>query len=106
SQSNYGAAKAAIAAFSVIIDREMAKYGVTVHAIAPVARARLTVDATPAPAAVRGQPVSEGQFDVFNPANVAPLVAWLASDDAGDVHGEGVRVGGVTVWLMQSLHSV
>ena len=106
SQSNYGAAKAAIAAFSVIIDREMAKYGVTVNAIAPVARTRLTVEATPATAALMGQPVAAGQFDVFNPANVAPLVAWLASDDAKDVHGEVFRVGGGTVWLMQGWHSV
>jgi NAD(P)-dependent dehydrogenase (short-subunit alcohol dehydrogenase family) len=106
SQSNYGAAKAAIASFSVIIDREMAKYGVTVNAIAPVARTRLTVDATPATAALMGQQVPEGEFDVFSPRNVAPLVAWLASDDASDVHGEIFRVGGGTVWLMQGWHSV
>jgi NAD(P)-dependent dehydrogenase (short-subunit alcohol dehydrogenase family) len=105
SQSNYGAAKAAIAAFSVIIDREMAKYGVTVNAIAPVARTRLTVEATPATAALMGQQVPEGQFDVFDPRNVAPLVAWLASDDAGDVHGEVFRVGGGTVWMMRGWHS-
>jgi NAD(P)-dependent dehydrogenase (short-subunit alcohol dehydrogenase family) len=106
SQSNYGAAKAAIAAFSVIIDREMAKYGVTANAIAPVARTRLTVEATPATAALMGQQVPEGEFDVFSPRNVAPLVAWLASDDAADVHGEIFRVGGGTVWLMQGWHSV
>ncbi len=105
SQSNYGAAKAAIAAMSVIIDREMAKYGVTVNAIAPVARTRLTVEATPATAALMGQGTGEGEFDVFNPRNVAPLVAWLASDDAADVHGEGFRVGGGTVWAMQGWHS-
>jgi len=106
SQSNYGAAKAAIAAFSVIIDKEMAKYGVTVNAIAPVARTRLTVEATPATAALMGQEVPAGQFDVFSPANVAPLVAWLASDDSANVHGEIFRVGGGTVWLMQGWHSV
>jgi len=105
SQSNYGAAKAAIAAMSVIIDREMAKYGVTVNAIAPVARTRLTVEATPATAALMGQGTGEGEFDVFNPRNVAPLVAWLASDDAADVHGEVFRVGGGTVWAMQGWHS-
>jgi len=105
SQSNYGAAKAAIAAFSIIVDREMAKYGVTVNAIAPVARTRLTIEATPATAALMGQEVAEGQFDVFNPANVAPLVTWLASDDAADVHGEVFRVGGGTVWLMQNWRS-
>jgi NAD(P)-dependent dehydrogenase (short-subunit alcohol dehydrogenase family) len=106
SQSNYGAAKAAIASFSVIIDREMAKYGVTVNAIAPVARTRLTVDATPATAALMGQEAPAGEFDVFSPRNVAPLVAWLGSDDAADVHGEVFRVGGGTVWLMQGWHSV
>jgi len=106
SQSNYGAAKAAIAAFSIIADREMAKYGVSVNTIAPVARTRLTVDATPATAALMGQQVAEGEFDVFSPRNIAPLVAWLASDDAANVHGEVFRVGGGTVWLMQGWHSV
>jgi NAD(P)-dependent dehydrogenase (short-subunit alcohol dehydrogenase family) len=106
SQSNYGAAKAAIASFTVITDKEMAKYGVTANAIAPVARTRLTVDATPATAALMGQQVGEGEFDVFSPVNIAPLVAWLGSDDAADVHGEVFRVGGGTVWLMQGWHSV
>lgn len=104
-QSNYGAAKAAVALMAITIDREMAKYGVTCNAIAPVARTRLTTDATPATAALMGQEVKEGEFDVFSPRNVAPLVAWLASDDAGDVHGEVFRVGGGTVWLMKGWHS-
>ena len=106
SQSNYGAAKAAIAAFSGIIAQELKKYGVTVNAIAPVARTRLTVDATPATAAIMGQKVEEGQFDVFDPANIAPLVAWLASDEAADVNGHVFRVGGRKVWVMQPWHSI
>ena len=106
SQSNYGSAKAAIAAFSVIVDQELKKYGVTVNAIAPVARTRLTVDATPATAAIMGQQVKPGEFDVFDPANVAPLVVWLASDDAADVHGQVFRVGGRRVWVMQQWHSL
>jgi len=106
SQSNYGAAKAAIAAFSVIIDHELKKYGVTVNAIAPVARTRLTVDATPATAALMGKEAGPGEFDVFDPANIAPLVVWLASDDAKDVHGMVFRVGGRSVWVMQGWHSV
>jgi NAD(P)-dependent dehydrogenase (short-subunit alcohol dehydrogenase family) len=106
SQSNYGAAKAAIAAFSVIIDHEHKKYGVTVNAIAPVARTRLTVDATPATAALMGQEPKAGEFDVFDPANIAPLVVWLASGDAKDVHGMVFRVGGRSVWVMQGWHSV
>jgi NAD(P)-dependent dehydrogenase (short-subunit alcohol dehydrogenase family) len=106
SQSNYGAAKAAIAAFSVIVDQELKKYGVTVNAIAPVARTRLTVDATPATAAIMGHTPAAGEFDVFHPGNVAPLVVWLASDEAKDVHGQVFRVGGRSVWVMQNWHSV
>ena len=67
---------------------------------------RLTVDATPSTAALMGGPVGEGEFDVFNPRNVAPLVAWLASDDAAGCNGEVFRVGGGTVWLMRGWHSV
>ena len=104
-QTNYGAAKAAVALLAITMDREMAKYGVTCNAIAPVARTRLTTDATPSTAAMMGGEVKEGEFDVFSPRNVAPLVAWLASDDAKDAHGEVFRVGGGTVWLMQGWHS-
>src|SRR6185369_6701704 len=86
-QVNYGAAKAALALMVAVIDQEMQKYGVTANAIAPLARTRLTVDATPSTAAIMGREVGEGQFDVFSPANIAPLVTWLASDDAKDCHG-------------------
>src|SRR5690348_1543983 len=105
-QSNYGSAKAALAAMAIIIDREMAKYGVTANAIAPIARTRLTVDATPSTAAIMGREVKEGEFDPFAPQHISPLVAWLASDDAADVHGEVFRVGAGSVWLMQGWHTV
>jgi NAD(P)-dependent dehydrogenase (short-subunit alcohol dehydrogenase family) len=105
-QINYGACKAAVALMAVITDLEMAKYGVTANAIAPIARTRLTTEATPATAATFGREVQAGEFDAFGPANVAPLVAWLASDDAKDMHGEVFRVGGGSVWLMQGWHSV
>ena len=104
-QSNYGTAKAAVAAFAIIVDREMARYGVTANAIAPVARTRLTIDATPQTAATMPA-VKQGEFDLFSPAHVAPLVAWLGSDDAKDVHGEVFRVGMGNVWLMRGWHSV
>jgi NAD(P)-dependent dehydrogenase (short-subunit alcohol dehydrogenase family) len=104
-QSNYGSAKAAVAAMAIIVDREMNRYGVTANAIAPVARTRLTIDATPQTAASMGT-VKAGEWDPFGPANVAPLVAWLGSDDAKDVHGEVFRVGMGNVWLMKGWHSV
>jgi NAD(P)-dependent dehydrogenase (short-subunit alcohol dehydrogenase family) len=104
-QGNYGGAKAAVAAMAIIIDREMSRYGVTANAIAPVARTRLTIDATPQTAATMPAP-KPGEIDAFSPAHVAPLVVWLASDDAKDVHGETLRVGLSTVWLMKGWHSV
>jgi len=104
-QSNYGACKAAVAAMAIIIGQEMKKYGVTANAIAPVARTRLTVDATPSTAALMGAEPKPGEFDMFNPANVAPLVAWLASDDAAGVNGQVFRVGGRSVWPMKGWHS-
>ncbi len=102
-QSNYGSAKAAVAAMAIIVDREMSRYGVTANAIAPIARSRLTVDATPQTAA--GMAQRPGEWDAFTPAHVAPLVVWLASDDAKDVHGEVFRVGMGNVWLMRGWHT-
>lgn len=104
-QCNYGSAKAAVSAMAIIVGLEMKKYGVTANAIAPIARTRLTVDATPSTAAIMGGPVAEGEFDVFSPRNVAPLVCWLVSDEAAEVNGEVFRVGGSTVWPMRGWHS-
>jgi NAD(P)-dependent dehydrogenase (short-subunit alcohol dehydrogenase family) len=105
SQSNYGACKAAVATMALIFAQELKKYGVTANAIAPVARTRLTVDATPSTAAIMGGEVKPGEFDVFSPANVAPLVAFLASDEAAEVNAQVFRVGGATVWPMKGWHS-
>jgi hypothetical protein len=63
------------------------------------------VDATPSTAALMGGDVPEGQFDMFSPANIAPLVAWLASDDAAGCNGQVFRVGGRSVWPMKGWHS-
>lgn len=78
-QANYGAAKAGIAALTLVAAQELDRYGVRVNAIAPIARTRLTL-ATPGMGAIFAQEVADGEFDMFSPANIAPLVAYLASE--------------------------
>ncbi|MDE1948244.1 MAG: SDR family NAD(P)-dependent oxidoreductase [Burkholderiales bacterium] len=97
-QSNYGAAKAGIAAMTVIASRELDRYGVTVNAIYPTAMSRLTADIF----AVHGEKYTAGAapgFDPLDPANVAPLVTWLGSVESGAVTGRvfGVLGGRITV---------
>ncbi len=99
-QVNYAAAKAGIASMTIVLARELAKYGVTVNAIAPRARTRMTET-------VLGALLpEEGEFDEWSPANVAPVVAWLASDAAAKVSGQVFVVNGDKVHLMAGWHRV
>jgi NAD(P)-dependent dehydrogenase (short-subunit alcohol dehydrogenase family) len=104
-QANYGAAKAGIAAMTIIMSREMSRYGVNCNCVAPMARTRLTTDATPSMAAFMSQKPPEGQFDMQDPDNLAPLVAYLASDKAKDITGEVFRLLGNRVWLLRGWHN-
>ncbi len=78
-QVNYGTAKAGIAAMTLVAAQELERYGARVNAIAPIARTRLTL-ATPGMGALFAAPVAEGEFDAFSPANISPLVAYLATE--------------------------
>lgn len=80
-QANYGAAKAGIAAMTLVAAAELERYGVRVNAIAPIARTRLTL-ATPGMGAIFAQEVEEGEHDLFAPSNISPLVAYLATADS------------------------
>jgi NAD(P)-dependent dehydrogenase (short-subunit alcohol dehydrogenase family) len=103
-QANYGAAKAGIAAFTLIVSEELKKYA-TVNCVVPMARTRLTVDATPQTAGIMQKKDSAG-FDVFDPAHFAPLIVYLASDQARRVNGEVFRAAGDKVWVYRGWHSV
>jgi NAD(P)-dependent dehydrogenase (short-subunit alcohol dehydrogenase family) len=82
-QSAYSTAKAGIAALTLVQSAELKRYGITANALAPNARTRMTETAFAE--AMRPQ---EGQFDVFDPENTAPLVAWLCSAQSAGVSGE------------------
>jgi NAD(P)-dependent dehydrogenase (short-subunit alcohol dehydrogenase family) len=80
-QINYGAAKAGIAALSLVASQELERVGVRVNCIAPVARTRLTEDVPGFVGEMMKKPEDPDAFDTFNPAHISPLVAWLASSD-------------------------
>ncbi|MFT5222834.1 MAG: NAD(P)-dependent dehydrogenase (short-subunit alcohol dehydrogenase family) [Glaciecola sp.] len=77
-QSNYAAAKAGIAGLTVTLADELDRYGVRVNAISPAARTRMTTEVQ-AMAEMVAAPADPDAFDVFDPANVASVVAWLCS---------------------------
>jgi NAD(P)-dependent dehydrogenase (short-subunit alcohol dehydrogenase family) len=78
-QANYGAAKTGIATFSQILAKELVRYNVTSNSIAPAARTRLT-EATPGLGDRIAAPSNAAQFDDWDPANISPLVCYLASE--------------------------
>jgi NAD(P)-dependent dehydrogenase (short-subunit alcohol dehydrogenase family) len=99
-QSNYGAAKAGIAAFTVIIAEELGRYGVRANAIAPAARTRMT-ESTPGLSDHVVKPADAAVFDVWDPANISPLVATLAMEDCAST-GQVFFVQGGTVRKFQN----
>lgn len=94
-QLNYAAAKAGIASMAIVLGRELARLGVTANAVCPRARTRLTENTFGA------FNVAAGEFDVWDPDNVAPWVGFLCSEDAGHISGQTFVVGGGTVQLVQ-----
>ena len=98
-QANYGAAKAGIAALTLVAAQELERYGVRVNCIAPVARTRLTL-ATPGMGAMFAEEVSEGEFDGFDPANIAPVVAYLAQEKC-PLTGKVFAVQGGAISLLE-----
>jgi NAD(P)-dependent dehydrogenase (short-subunit alcohol dehydrogenase family) len=94
-QSNYGAAKAGIAAFTVIVAQELTRYGVTVNCIAPNARTRMTESAFALP------PEDGSVFDPLSPANNTAIVVALCADEAQSITGQVFHIFGGAVNMLQ-----
>jgi NAD(P)-dependent dehydrogenase (short-subunit alcohol dehydrogenase family) len=86
-QTNYGAAKAGIASFTNIAALELARYGVTVNAVAPVALTRMTEGLGPAPE-------TDEEREARAPHWIAPIVTWLCSEEAAGVTGRVFEASG------------
>ena len=86
-QTNYGAAKAGIASFTNIAALELARYGVTVNAVAPVALTRMTEGLGPAPE-------TDEEREMRSPRWIAPIATWLASAESKDITGRVFEVSG------------
>jgi len=98
-QGAYAAAKAGVAALTQTLAEEFKDRGITVNAIAPIARTRMTTEYWPE---LTAKP-NEG-FDAMDPANVAAAVVWLGSAEAGHVTGCVFEVGGGMVALEEGWH--
>jgi NAD(P)-dependent dehydrogenase (short-subunit alcohol dehydrogenase family) len=95
-QANYGAAKAAIAGFTLIAAQELQRYGVTVNCLAPNARTRMTEETFGELPTAR-----EGEFDPLDPANMSPLVVALAADEAQAITGQCFFVWGGSINVLR-----
>jgi NAD(P)-dependent dehydrogenase (short-subunit alcohol dehydrogenase family) len=93
-QSNYGAAKAGIAGFTLIVAQELQRYGVTVNCLAPNARTRMTEDTFDMGAPAEG-------FDPLDPTNMSPLVVALCADEAQGITGQVFHVWGGAINALQ-----
>ncbi len=98
-QGAYSAAKAGIAALTLVEAAELGRYGVTANALAPSARTRMTEAVF-----AETMAVPDSGFDAMDPANVSPLVAWLASPESRDVTGRVFELEGGMLGIADGWH--
>jgi NAD(P)-dependent dehydrogenase (short-subunit alcohol dehydrogenase family) len=103
-QSNYGTAKSAIAGLTLTTSLELAGIGVTVNAISPGGVTRLSATMPGAAPAQEPDERPEDEFDPKDPSLCSPVVAWLASPQAGHVSGQVIRAIGEKISLMGGWH--
>jgi NAD(P)-dependent dehydrogenase (short-subunit alcohol dehydrogenase family) len=97
-QTNYGAAKAGIAAFTIIAAQELVRYGVTVNCLAPTAWSRLTAPL------MGGDDAPDSLREQISPRWIAVIAAWLASPEAGNVTGRVFDIRGDQLGIAEGWH--
>lgn len=94
-QANYAAAKGGVASLTIMTAMELGRYGVTANAIAPAAKTRLI-------GTIPGRDIGLNQeYDAKDPKHVSPLVAWLASEEAGDINAQFFGVQGEMIGIVE-----
>jgi NAD(P)-dependent dehydrogenase (short-subunit alcohol dehydrogenase family) len=96
-QANYGSAKSAIAALTIITSLEGSRYGVRANAIGPGGATRMAGGVLKDVEIKEPDAYGDDEFSRLNPQNSAPMVAWLASDEAMHVTGQVFRAVGTNI---------
>jgi len=99
-QTNYATAKAAIVGLTLTLNLELASIGVTANVIGPAGVTRLSATVPGMPEPVEPDERSQADFDPMDPSLCCPIVAWLASPEAGHVSGQVIRVRSGDIFLM------
>jgi NAD(P)-dependent dehydrogenase (short-subunit alcohol dehydrogenase family) len=99
-QLNYNAGKAGIASMTLTVAREGQRIGVRCNAITPTAGTRLLAGVLPPRAE------DDDSWNAMAPDNVAPMVAWLASDLSSGVNGQVIKIGGGKMQLLKAWHPI
>jgi NAD(P)-dependent dehydrogenase (short-subunit alcohol dehydrogenase family) len=105
-QTNYSAAKAAIVGLTQTLSLELASIGATANVISPGGRTRMSASMPAAAPAIEADERTDDEFDPKDPSLGSPVVAWLASPEAGHVSGQVIRAMGEDIQLLKGWHPV